>query len=96
MGEGTKNIEVDEYEQMLQEMEAKDPPIDPLYGVLFIDDVGARGRVTLHNRRDFLNLMRALDAWAPCAGAVMCYWEKASLFDDWAEGEKTIEQFGEI
>lgn len=96
MDEGTENIEVDQYEQCLITMEADDPPVDPLYGILFIDDAGIRGRVILHDRRDVLNLMKALEAWGHCAGAVMCYWEKASLFDNWAEGEKAVAQYREV
>ncbi|MHA2063143.1 MAG: hypothetical protein ACXABY_02060 [Candidatus Thorarchaeota archaeon] len=96
MGEGTEDLVVDKYEQMLRELETQDPPVDPLYGVLFVDDFGKRGRTICHDRRDCLNLMRALEAWGPCAGAVMCYWEKISLFDDWAEGEKAVAQYREV
>ncbi len=81
------------YEESLQQMEEKDPPRVPLYGVLFLDNNNRQCRVILHDRRDILNLMRSLDIWGVSRGAVMCYWEDESVFDNWREGEKALAQY---
>jgi len=81
---------IDKYEQALQEMEEDDPPIDPLYGILFLDDLGEVRKIVMHDRRDFLNVFRLFDSWEPCDGAVMCYWERESL-QDWEEGLAIME-----
>jgi len=84
---------IDKYEVELREMEEQDPPRAPLYGVLFLDYRNRSRRILLHDRRDVLNLMRALEDWKLSNGAVMCYWEDESVFDHWKEGEKALIQY---